>query len=317
MDLPPGWVYIWDNTENRPYFVDPNGNSQWEIPTEYAVPTTPPVGWSRLWDVDTKKHYYMDNLGRSQWEFPTARATSIHLPYGWTETWDSNHNRFFYTDPNGISQWQFPGIPPPRLDSVSTLDHVKQLIQAHQQALVEAQQNLIQENIQREYVCATAVARFFPVYTGNPPTFVGRELERVNTDLLRYFNQYRNSEINPYRYKTLQGFLAYIVKTVLDSVVVVTQRDIETITPILQKLSFALFGTQRGAYGDPPDYSFFGDYISEHIHTYDLEYWNQIPEPEEGGSRKIKKSKKHNKRKSRTNFNKNKKKNVTKKHKYK
>merc|ERR1712216_206610 len=71
MDLPPNWSCEVDPSSGRMYYVDDDGNSQWEPPTDNEPPLPP--GWSAQTD-DDGRVYYIGSDGLSQWDRPLHPA---------------------------------------------------------------------------------------------------------------------------------------------------------------------------------------------------------------------------------------------------
>ena len=146
--LPDNWTKHLDDASGVNYYMDENGESQWERPAEATLVTVVelpekakedeefeapeltdvkvPDGWVSHVNANGDRYYQHSESGISQWEVPTkskpsearmsSRASLMEqiqtfrssLPEGWSKETDDDGDVFFVNDKNGEAQWERP-----------------------------------------------------------------------------------------------------------------------------------------------------------------------------------------------------------------
>jgi len=83
--LPVGWESVRDEETGEIYYVTPDGEVEWELPSTVAsapVASALPVGWESVKDEETGEIYYTTADGEVEWELPVAEGSSAAVVPG-------------------------------------------------------------------------------------------------------------------------------------------------------------------------------------------------------------------------------------------
>lgn len=126
--LPPGWQALYDPS-GKPYYVSPQGQTQWHPPSASSAPPPPapaahppssglPPGWEEHRDPSGKPYYVNTQTKATQWDRPSAYPSApappsappppAGLPAGWTEERDASGRSYYVNHATRATQWDRP-----------------------------------------------------------------------------------------------------------------------------------------------------------------------------------------------------------------